>query len=398
MPAGFSSLDARFAALLGLILALGALALPARTHAAPVYGVSILEEPPSSDYQRMGTGGVDVMRIVLSWAHVQPMRSGGFQWRHFDRVVAATARAGVQVLPILYGSPGWAVSCGQLGEVECRRKPPLESADSRAAWQRFVGAAVERYGPNGTFWSSRVPSPPDAEVPEVGDPTGAPPALPPLGPPPYLPITRWQVWNEPSSPTYWKPGHPDAKRYAQLVRISNIAISAKDPAAEVLLAGLFGTPFGGEDERLIVWRYLGRMYRVNGIERHFDAVALHPYAPNMRGIAHQLRRVRAVMRRHGDAETPVWITEIGWGSANPSEGPLLKGPEGQANQLRTAFTRLGARAPWNVAGILWFDWRDPAQYVDGCTSPFCLSAGLIAESGREKPAWAAFTEFAGGTP
>ncbi len=394
MPAGVSPLSACRSLALTTILALALLATPARAQSDPIYGVSILEEPPTSDYQRMGDGGVDVLRVVLSWPHVQPNRTGGFTWRGFDRIVSHTARAGVQVLPILYGSPPWTVTCGKLSEADCRRRPPLESADARDAWQRFVGAAVERYGPDGTFWTSRVPPLPDPEPPDPTDPID----VPPVGPPPYTPITRWQVWNEPSSPTYWKPDHPDAREYAKLVRLSSLAISSKDPAAEVLLAGLFGTPFGGGDQRLIAWRYLDRLYRVSGIERHFDAVALHPYAPNLRGIAYQLRRVRTVMRSRGDGDTPIWITEIGWGSADPSEGPLLKGPDGQAEHLRTAFTRLRDRTSWNVAGILWFDWRDPPQYVDGCTSPFCLSAGLLAENGRAKPVWSAFTEFSGGSP
>ena len=318
-----------------------------------------------------------MLRVVLSWPHVQPNRTGGFTWRGFDRIVSHTARAGVQVLPILYGSAPWAVTCGKLSEADCRRRPPLESADARDAWQRFVGAAVERYGPDGTFWTSRIPPLPDPEPPDPTDPID----VPSVGPPPYTPITRWQVWNEPSSPTYWKPDHPDAKEYAKLVRLSSLAISSKDPAAEVLLAGLFGTPFGGGDQSLIAWRYLDRLYRVNGIESHFDAVALHPYAPNLRGISYQLRRVRTVMRKRGDGDTPIWITEIGWGSADPSEGPLLKGPDGQAEHLRTAFTRLRDRTAWNVAGILWFDWRDPPQYRGRVHFPV-LPLGRAA--GRER--------------
>jgi hypothetical protein len=339
----------------------------------------------------MGGSGVDVMRTVISWPDVQPDPDGGFVWRYVDKVVGNAARAGVQILPILYGVPPWAVDCQGLGALECRRVPPLDSEEARSAWQRFVAAAVERYGPSGTFWTSRIPP---LELPTIGS-QGL--TLPPLSRPPYVPITRWQVWNEPSSPTYWKPRKPDARQYARLVRLTDQAIAPRDPAATVLLAGLFGTPFGGKDPKLISWRYLDRLYSEPGIETSFDAVALHPYAPNMKGISEQIRRVRRVMRSHDDGGTPIWITEIGWGSADPSEGPLLKGPQGQAQQLRTAFDQLVSARSWKIDGVIWFDWRDPGEFVDGCTSPFCLSAGLLNEGGQAKPSLSAFARIAGGT-
>jgi Beta-galactosidase/Glycosyl hydrolase catalytic core len=367
--------------------------------AAPVYGVSFLEEPPAADFKTMGQGGVQVVRTVLSWADVQPTKTSDFKWHAFDRVVANAARAGVQVLPILYGVPSWAVDCGGLSQQECRRVPPIYSADSRAAWQKFVNAAVERYGPNGTFWSSRVP-PIDTPTVDPGQLLTSPqvPDVPSLSKPPYTPITRWQVWNEPSSPTYWKPGEPNPKQYARLVKLTDETISAHDSSATVLLAGLFGTPFGGNDPHLVMWRYLSRFYKSPGIADHFDAVALHPYAPNIKGIARQVHLARGVMARNGDADKPLWITEIGWGSADPSNGPLLKGPDGQAAELGKAFRSLSNHESWGVAGILWFDWRDPGHYVDGCTSPFCLSAGLLNQQGNPKPSWSAFAAVAGGTP
>ena len=363
--------------------------LPSPAAAAPTYGISVLKEPPTADYARMGTAGADVLRVVMSWPDIQPER-GNFIWRSFDKIVANAARGGVQILPILYGVPAWSTDCGNLDALECRRVPPIRTEESRSAWQRFVSAAVERYGPSGTFWNSRIPP---VELPSV-DESGL--ALPPLTPPPITPITRWQVWNEPSSPTYWKPGKPDAVAYARLVRLTHQAIMPRDPNAEVLLAGLFGTPFAGKDPKLISWRYLDRFYSAPGIAGSFDAVSLHPYAPNMKGISEQIRRIRRVMRGRGDGDKPIWITEIGWGSADPSEGPLLKGAKGQAEFLTTAFEALASRASWRIEGIIWFDWRDPGEFVDGCTSPFCLSAGLLNEAGGAKPSLGAFTRIAGG--
>jgi hypothetical protein len=104
------------------------------------------------------------------------------------------------------------------------------------------------------------------------------------------------------------------------------------------------------------------------------------------------------MKRHGDSGTGIWVTELGWGSGDPSEGPLIKGESGQKRMLRRSFNLLNSHAGWRIRAIVWFSWRDPGEYVDGCTSPFCLSAGLFDENGESKPAWNAYTRFTGGTP
>jgi hypothetical protein len=378
------------ARLLTLLAALVAVAWPGVAQAKPTYGVAVLNQPPAAEYSRMGSGGVDVVRIVMSWPDIQPTADGGYDWSNFDSIVADAAASGVEVLPILYGSPPWAVDCGNFSPSDCRRIPPLESASARRAWARFLRAAVNRYGRDGEFWRAvgALAGGPSLPV-DAPTPTGN--ALP------YHPIRRWQVWNEPSSPTYWKP-KPNHKDFAKLIEISAGAIRGADSKADVLLAGLFGTPFGGQDPSLLAWRFLNRFYRVKGIERDFDAVALHPYAPTLRGVRYQIDQVRKVMKRHGDKRTPTWITEIGWGSAESAGEPLLKGEQGQKEMLRRAFKLLNRVRDWRVRGIVWFSWRDPGDFVEGCTSPFCLSSGLLDENGNPKPSWNAYTSFTGGTP
>jgi hypothetical protein len=390
MPAGGTTPLRPARARAGLILLAACvaalLALPAGASAKPLYGVSVLDQPPAEDYSTMAQGGVGAVRIVMSWPHIQPTRDGGYRWSNFDSIVGAASAAGVDVLPILYGSPPWAVDCGNLSEADCRRVPPLGSPDAKRAWQDFLTAAVERYGPDGSFWQ-QAPGPGVDPLPAVGQTAGAPG---------YNPIEIWQVWNEPSSPTYWKP-EPDVKDYAKLVKLSSKSLRDADRDATVILAGLFGTPFGGEDPKLLAWRYLDKLYDAKRIKPAFDAVALHPYTPNLRGLELQVKKARKVMKRHNDSRTEVWITEIGWGSSEENN-PLLKGLQGQKQMLRKSFKLLNEERSWRIGAIVWFDWRDPSGFVDGCTSPFCLSAGLFDEDGNSKPAWNAYTGFTGGTP
>jgi hypothetical protein len=204
---------------------------------------------------------------------------------------------------------------------------------------------------------------------------------------PGLPIRTWQVWNEPNlEPTF--PPRPSPRKYARLVRISHDAITQQDPRAQILLAGMPGyTGFRA-------WRYLDRLYRQPGIKRDFDAVALNPYSPDVRHVMTQIKRTRRVMTGHGDADAPVWITELGWGSDDPDKFGINRGIQGQKRMLRRTFLQLArTRHRWNLRHVLWFDWRDPPPHARGCS--FCNSSGLFRHGGAPKPAWRAFLRVAG---
>ena len=68
------------------------------------------------------------------------------------------------------------------------------------------------------------------------------------------------------------------------------------------------------------------------------------------------------MKNHGDFATPLWITEIAWGSAPPDQLRDQQGPTGQAQLLKRAFNLiLSHRATWNVQHVFWYHWRDPQR-------------------------------------
>ena len=94
---------------------------------------------------------------------------------------------------------------------------------------------------------------------------------------------------------------------------------------------------------------------------------------------------------HGDAATPLWITEIAWGSAPPDRFGINKGLAGQASFLTRGYNRiLDHRTAWNVQRLFWYHWRDP-QSASGCS--FCASAGLLNFNRSAKAAYGAFTSF-----
>ena len=230
-------------------------------------------------------------------------------------------------------------------------------------------SAAERYGPGGEFWSEN-------------------PLLP------VRPIRKWQAWNEENFFYFTKPASPG--RYGQLLKLSARALRSVDPGAKVILGGLFGDPRQRPPRAMDATDFLDRLYRVRGIKASFDGVALHPYAPSAQGLKPLVEAVRRVMVRNGDRRTGLYITEMGWGSQANSNVAFEKGLQGQARELRRAYSYLlGARRRLNIRQVFWYAWKDAPP--SPCS--FCDSVGLFrAGAGmRAKPAWFSLVRFTGGT-
>jgi polysaccharide biosynthesis protein PslG len=360
----------RYVAVRGPVVAALAIALallPAASAGAvnrEFYGIVSSNHPDATQFRTMGDARVGTFRFQLDWRRIQPTEGGPYGWSSADSQVENAAVNGIELLPVLYGSPEWASGS--------YREPPLGSEEDKQAWKDFLAAAVQRYGPDGAFWQ---------EHPGID----------------AHPIRAWQVWNEVNSPTYWEP-NPSPKKYAELLKISDDAISNVDQGAEIILAGMFGTP--SRNKGIYSWKFLERLYGINGAASHFDAVAVHPYSPNLAGIKAQIELMRKRMKNAGDAKTPVWVTEIGWGSANTRGQPLNKSLAGQKKMLRKSFNLLlGHRGKWKIKRILWFTWRDPGdgEDVTGVICGWCGSAGLVHTDLNPKPSFDAFRRFTVGS-
>jgi hypothetical protein len=158
---------------------------------------------------------------------------------------------------------------------------------------------------------------------------------------------------------------------------------------------VFPAPELGKPTRFI--NYLADLYDVKGIGKHFDIAAFHPYAKTVERLKKQIKKIRQLMRKGGVGGKPLWITELGWGSAPPvKDRPLIKGPEGQKTLLEQSFQLLEQNAAkWKLTGVVWYSLRDPGIEYDNC--PFCSSAGLFDVDGNPKPAWPSFVQFTGGS-
>lgn len=362
-----------------VIAVFGAFASIAQALPAGFWGVVPQSNLSAEQFQRLGRGGVESLRLSIAWPSVQPTKNGEFNWSGFDSQIEGAAQAGIKVLPFLSGAPEWAVPEKRVpgaGGLMAPAHLPVSGA-GRTGWAAFLTAAVARYGPTGSFWS---------EHPAV----------------PKRPIREWQIWNEPNFKYFI--AKPNPAEYGQLVKISSTALKAADPGAKVILAGLFARPKGSRNAKTgkhksLNWYasdFVSQMYKTTpGLKAKFNGGALHPYtihASELPGVIEEFRKVFAV---NHDGGKGLYITELGWSSGKPSQGnQFAKGPAGQARELRTAFTTLrNKQAKWRLKGVYWFSVDDAPGACN-----FCDHSGLFEAGFRPKPAWSAYVGFAGGTP
>ncbi|MGH2625650.1 MAG: hypothetical protein ACRDHY_03240, partial [Anaerolineales bacterium] len=321
-------------------------------------GISPQSVPSEVDFDLMARAGVRSVRLPLYWSQVEPaspfLREP--DWSSFDRGVELAARHDMTVLPFVWGTPDWLSpepGIEPVGGLELR------------AWNSFLRRAVNRYGPWGEFWHdhSAIPS---------------------------YPIRNWEIWNEPNIVTF---GDPDPERFARLIRASGRTLKGIDRGAKLIIGGLFGRPLQ-VPPNIHSGDFLSRLYKARRVKRWFDGLALHPYVASANAMQAQIENLRRVMRRHNDAATPLYVTELGWGS-DSFESRWERGLWGQAWQLDRSFSMLTShRREWRIGGVWWFSWAD----ADGVACQFCDSAGLLTTNREAKPSWYRFNAWTGGDP
>lgn len=350
------------AALAVLALAASAVALPAN-----FWGV-VPQIPPSvQELQRLKRGGVDSIRVPVSWGSVQPEKGGAWDWSDADTLIGAAAAARLNVLPFLSTAPGWAVPIDR--RFGSPRFLPVRSGTQRSGWKQFVTRAIQRYGPDGDFWR---------ENPQL----------------PARPISTWQVWNEPNFKYFV--AQPNPAEYGKLVNLTYAATKAVDPGAKLILGGLFARPIEATfnvrpPQAYFASTFLEQLYASTpGIKSKFQGIALHPYTGSWKNLTGRIEEVRRVLVANRDASKDLYITEMGWSSEPPQpHNSFAKGVGGQARELKGAFRLLSAnQRRWHLQAIYWFSIGD---YAGLCN--FCGGSGLFHE-GKPKPAWSAYTHFA----
>jgi hypothetical protein len=345
-----------------LVVLLALLATPAAARATlPPGFIGVSPQSPTNqrDFELMRGAGIDSVRFPMYWSAIEPSSPvvSSPDWAGWDKQVELAAEQGLRAMPFITSAPEWVVS----DPLDL----PVKTAWQRAAWDRFLREVAARYAIGGTFWSQHRKLP-------------------------YLPIAKWEIWNEENIVTY--ANEPEPAEFATLMRISGETLHRAAPGSKVIFGGLFGRPLQ-VPPNVASGDYLNRFYGAGNVKPYFDGVGLHPYVADAKAMGAQLKNLRRIMRAHHDGHTPIYITELGWGSAS---GPTRwqRGLYGQADELSKSFQMISDnRQRWNIGGVWWFTWTD-----EGGTCVFCSSAGLLTEDRKAKPAWYRFNAWTGGDP
>ena len=282
-------------------------------------------------FDKMVANGVENVRVVFDWAAAQPYKTwsdvpasqvGQFtdvngvpiNFTQLDKVVELASTRRMTLLPVVLYAPTWDASTHPRTFAIPRRDGP---------YGQFMAALVQRYGPHGTFWQSHHPK---------------------------VPVTMWQVWNEPNIKVFWFK-QPFQRSYMALLKAAHSAIKRADPRAKVVLAGMPN----------FSWKQLAGIYRIHGARKLFDVVAVHPYTKQPQGVITILEKVRQVMDQAGDRTKPMVADEISWpssvGKTDRNEFDFATTERGQARDIAALLPMLARdRKKLRLLGFDYYTW------------------------------------------
>jgi polysaccharide biosynthesis protein PslG len=311
----------------------------------------------TSNLSSQASIGVQLHRQTFDWSAIEKSE-GQYDLSYYDAYVAAAAAHGIRILPILFNPPAF-----HLGRTHHRATCPPRSNASFAAFARIL---VRRYGPKGSLWRER-------------------PKLP------RVPITAWQIWNEPNLPQFYWCGTANVRQYVAMLRTVGAAIKQVDRRAEIVTAGLPPSKLSGA---VPLAKFISQMYRAGG-KRAFDSLAINSYAKDQRELGRLLASVRRLMNRRGDRRGSIWITELGWGDKGLRHR-FIVGAKGQASRITRSFALIRReRRRLRLRGVVYFCWRDADPYPPRYQNLWGLHTGLLNKDGTPKRAFFAFKRAVG---
>ena len=222
-------------------------------------GLSPTPAEARATMDRQVAAGIGLMRQYIFWDRIETS-PGVYDWSRTDQLVTDATAHGMRILPTLLYTPSF-YSSKPAGSTSTAQFPPSDPE----TMARFAEAMARRYGPNGTYWCPPI-------LPGVPGPCRSP----------NVPITAWEVWNEPDYPSWWK-GKPDVTEYAPLLRAVSAGLKRADPSAEVIagsMTNIGGSRTGG---------YLDQMYGL-GLADSFDTIAINPYGVSEADMINYVRR------------------------------------------------------------------------------------------------------------
>jgi hypothetical protein len=336
---------------------------------------------PGEEQDNVLETGALRLREDIGWEEVEPA-DDEWEWADFDQLYSDAAERGMTILPVLYGSPCWAVP-KETDPNDCWNTYP----NSNAEYAEYVAAVAARYGPDGNFWD---------ENPGLdGD----------------LASTHFEIWNEPYLCQFTN-NEVDPAKYANLYKAAVTAGRGANPASRYLIestvdATLEFEPDCVAKENSPYSRWAEDMVEaVPTLDSYVDGIAIHPY-PGSHDPDYEPENGTDFAFRNTDIERerwlelsvnkPLWITEVGYSSCDDGADDCVPGEtqagreEQKAEWLAELFDKLGEDAYAYVHAAYLYNlrvWEDPNSPNDN----FSTWLGILDAEWEPLPAWDSFAD------
>ncbi|MBP6015900.1 MAG: O-antigen ligase family protein [Candidatus Promineofilum sp.] len=259
-----------------------------------------------------------------------------YDWTGADRIAAAAAERGMNLVPLLDGDPATGFA-------------PPHNPQVFADW---AGEFARRYGEN---------------------------------------ITHYIVWDEPNLAGHWGGAASNPTQYAALLSAAATAIRGTDPDAIIVAGPLAPTTETGPDN-LAETLYLQALYEA-GAGESFDVVASKPYGfdtgPEDRSVGvdrlnfSRTILLRELMLAHGDEHKAIWAGNWGWNSLPDgwTGAPSIWGQTSESNRAaRTVAALERARREWPWMGVLFLENWEPNAPPDDPRWGFSIAGRATADA------------------
>jgi hypothetical protein len=324
-----------------------------------------LPEVRAESVRLLAKAGFDFIRQEFTWEDIEIHGKGDFvdrrndaagvdAWAKYDNIVALARAEGVEIIARLGNPPSWTRT---LTDTLGTNAPPDDFED----FGDFVAAVADRYSDE---------------------------------------LDYYQIWNEPNGNDEWGLQDVDPEAYTRLLCLAYERIKEADPEA-VVLAGALTPTVALEGRNLNDLIFLERMYAA-GAGVCFDVMSAQGYGlwsgptdqrlrPSVINYPHHVF-LRDIMVRHGDAEKPIWISEMGWNVA-PEPLPAIYGrvtEEQQARYAVEAYERSRSEWPWIGVVNTWFFKRHTDEEQDQSWYYF----RMMEPDFTPLPVWASLAAYA----
>lgn len=310
-----------------------------------LWGSGRTQEALAAQAEEMRSLGVSFFRFEIPWWALAPRRPGGdrydphaardpdwpgYRWERLDAIIRTLRAVDIQPVPMLVYAPEWSREAS--AQPNAPVAPPLDADHITDA----LTALAIRYRDD---------------------------------------VTYWELWNEPDHPHGWS---GSLALYVERVLTPGAgALRVAAPGCRIVLGGLASHTS------------LEAVYTAGG-GPFFDIASVHyyPTRPLVRRVRGVVREARRILAAHGDANKPLWLTEVGMATQAPSTPSGFGGHTDEQTHAR--FVRdLYRRAPADA--IFYYQLRDSAIFDASGRVLKRVYWGLSDRDGaRHKPAYAAF--------